>query len=139
MVMYEYVLFPLSVPTNLVQKPPFLGYFREFPGSTRYVLPIQQMAHLFLTDFNAKFTTLATRYQFLYFSISRPKNMTKYSIFKAMTYPKSHHVAASNLPERFFGASPPPCGVSDVIQNHRHSFRLNSRFSSSSLYFSRLF
>jgi len=31
------------------------------------------------------------------------------------------------------------CGVSDVMQNHRHSFKLNSLFSSSSLYFSRLF
>ncbi|CAG9134544.1 unnamed protein product, partial [Plutella xylostella] len=55
------------------------------------------------------------------------------------THPNSHQVAASSLPLRFLGASPPPCGVSDVIQNQRHSLRVNSRFSSSSLYFSRLF
>lgn len=32
-------------------------------------------------------------------------------------HPKSHQVAATKRPDKFFGASPPPCGVSDVMQN----------------------
>lgn len=45
-------------------------------------------------------------------------------------YPKSHQKAVKSFPERFFGASPPPCGVNDVRQNHKHSLKLNIRVPS---------
>uniref|UniRef100_A0A1A9ZDG2 Uncharacterized protein n=1 Tax=Glossina pallidipes TaxID=7398 RepID=A0A1A9ZDG2_GLOPL len=32
-------------------------------------------------------------------------------------YPNSHHVAATRRPDKFFGASPPPCGVKDVADD----------------------
>lgn len=53
--------------------------------------------------------------------------------------PKSHHTADAKRPERFFGASPPPCGVKDVIQNHKHSFKVKSLLSLSPSYFFGLF
>ncbi|CAJ0595113.1 unnamed protein product [Cylicocyclus nassatus] len=62
--------------------------------------------------------------------------------------PKIHQVAAASIPDMFFGASPPPksivqspcnssrtyvkvrkanspLGVNDVIQNHKHSLKVN--------------
>ena len=49
------------------------------------------------------------------------------------TKPKSHQVADTRRPAKFFGTSPPPWGVSVVTQNQKASFKLKILFSSSSL------
>ena len=66
-------------------------------------------------------------------SLDTVRKAAKLAVYEAMMMkPKSHHVAATSRPDRFFGASPPPWGVSEVMQNQRASFRLKYLFSSSS-------
>lgn len=92
------------------------------------------------------------------------RKAAKLAVYEAiMMKPNSHQVAAIKRPDKCFGDSPPPCdlfsimrnawnlapkayesltwGVKDVMQNHKDSFKENSRFSSSgsSAYFSLLF
>lgn len=40
------------------------------------------------------------------------KKAAKLAVYEAiMMKPNSHHVAATSRPDRFFGASPPPCEI----------------------------
>lgn len=56
-----------------------------------------------------------------------------------LTNPNNHQVAATILAERHFGTSPPPCGVNEVKQNHKHSLKSKYRLPELSRNFSGLF
>lgn len=49
------------------------------------------------------------------------KKAAKLAVYEAIIMkPNSHHVAATRRPDRFFGASPPPCERNYIIYNGGH-------------------